>query len=162
MCYLSRGLFESHSQSQFEVFCYSYGPHDVTSDCGLRIRELCGHRFYDVSEGYSAKDIAELIRKHEIAISVDLMGLTTNALPEILAHKPSAIALSYLGYPGTTGLPFVDYTIIDPVVTPPHQVGSSFSEKVVYLPSSYQVNYYEESDPYCGGVLACKVELKRR
>ncbi len=47
--------------------------------------------------------------------------------------------MSYLGYPGTLGAPYIDYIIADKMVIPPDR-RSDFTEKVVYLPRSYQVN----------------------
>jgi predicted O-linked N-acetylglucosamine transferase (SPINDLY family) len=49
------------------------------------------------------------------------------------------VQVSYLGYPGTMGAPFIDYLVGDRLVTPqadaPH-----YSEKLVLMPGSYQVN----------------------
>ena len=56
-----------------------------------------------------------------------------------LALRPAPVQVSYLGYPGTTGAPFIDYLIGDSVVTPfDHAV--DYTEKLVLLPGSYQVN----------------------
>jgi predicted O-linked N-acetylglucosamine transferase (SPINDLY family) len=47
--------------------------------------------------------------------------------------------VSYLGYPGTLGAPYVDYLIADGHVLPAaHR--DFYTEKVVYLPDCYQVN----------------------
>jgi predicted O-linked N-acetylglucosamine transferase (SPINDLY family) len=47
--------------------------------------------------------------------------------------------VSYLGYPGTMAAPCIDYIIADEIVIPEaHR--SHFTEQVVYLPDSYQVN----------------------
>jgi len=45
----------------------------------------------------------------------------------------------YLGYPGTLGSSVVDYMLVDPVVVPPGRE-QHFTEALVYLPGSYQVN----------------------
>jgi predicted O-linked N-acetylglucosamine transferase (SPINDLY family) len=45
--------------------------------------------------------------------------------------------VNYLGYPGTLGLPAVDYAIVDPVVAPD---ASAFTEALVYMPECYQIN----------------------
>jgi predicted O-linked N-acetylglucosamine transferase (SPINDLY family) len=47
--------------------------------------------------------------------------------------------VNYLGYPGTMGAQFIDYIIADHTVIPAaHR--DFYSEKIVYLPGSYQVN----------------------
>jgi predicted O-linked N-acetylglucosamine transferase (SPINDLY family) len=55
------------------------------------------------------------------------------------SYRCAPIQVGYLGYPGTTGAGYMDYLIADEVIVPPsHQIG--YSEKIVYLPNSYQVN----------------------
>jgi protein O-GlcNAc transferase len=49
--------------------------------------------------------------------------------------------VAYLIYPGTSGAPFLDYIIADRHVLPAEHA-PGYTEKVVYMPHSYQVNYY--------------------
>ncbi|MGY8790552.1 MAG: O-linked N-acetylglucosamine transferase, SPINDLY family protein [Pseudomonadales bacterium] len=57
----------------------------------------------------------------------------------MFAYRAAPIQISYLGYPGTMGADFIDYIIADKVVIPPiHQ--TSYSESIIHLPYSYQVN----------------------
>jgi predicted O-linked N-acetylglucosamine transferase (SPINDLY family) len=51
----------------------------------------------------------------------------------------SPIQVGYLGYPGTIGAPFLDYIIADPVLIP-EESQDFYTEKIIYLPNSYQVN----------------------
>jgi predicted O-linked N-acetylglucosamine transferase (SPINDLY family) len=74
-----------------------------------------------------------------VDIAIDLKGHTPDARPGILAHRPAPLQVSYLGYPGTTGAPFLDYLIADATVIPAGEE-RFFSEQVVRLPHSYQVN----------------------
>ena len=60
---------------------------------------------------------------------------------EILAYRPAPIQVNYLGYPGTTGAEFIDYIIVDPFLVPP-AMAPFFSEKLVYIPVSYQPNMH--------------------
>jgi predicted O-linked N-acetylglucosamine transferase (SPINDLY family) len=47
--------------------------------------------------------------------------------------------VSYLGYPGTMGAEYIDYIIADRTLVPVESQ-AYYSEMVVYLPNSYQVN----------------------
>ena len=47
--------------------------------------------------------------------------------------------VTYPGYPGTLGVPYIDYIIADRIVIP-EEHRPYYSEKVVYLPYSYQPN----------------------
>lgn len=55
---------------------------------------------------------------------------------DIFALRPAAVAVSYMGFPGTMGsVEMVDYILADGVVVP-HDLRHFYSEKVSYLLSS--------------------------
>jgi len=75
----------------------------------------------------------------KVDIAVDLNGHTDGGRLGILAYRPVPIQVTYLGFPGTTGANFIDYIIADPIVLPfDHQ--PYYTENIVHLPDSYQVN----------------------
>ena len=75
----------------------------------------------------------------EIDIAVDLKGFTKESRSNIFAEGSAPIQVNYLGYPGTMAAKYMDYIIADHTLIPEsHQ--RYYSEKVVYLPNSYQVN----------------------
>jgi predicted O-linked N-acetylglucosamine transferase (SPINDLY family) len=57
----------------------------------------------------------------------------------VLAHRPAAIQLNYLGYPGTLGAVYIDYIFADATVIPEDQ-DAFYAEQVVRLPGTYQIN----------------------
>ena len=83
--------------------------------------------------------IAQLIREQEIDIAVDLNGFTYGSRTDIFAARPAPIQINYLGYPGTMGASYIDYIIADQIVVPNHQQ-EFYSEKIVYMPNSFQAN----------------------
>jgi protein O-GlcNAc transferase len=134
--HLMAELFECHDRGRFEVFAYSYGPDDNSP---MRARlDRAFDRFVDV-RALSHREAAELIHADKIDILVDLKGYTHQARPVISAHRPAPVQVSYLGYPATMGADFIDYIIVDPFVVPASQQ-AFFSERLVHLPGSYQVN----------------------
>lgn len=133
--FLTAELFERHDRNRFTVFGYSCGPDDGSS-CRARIRAGVDS-FIDI-QGLSDLAAAEAIRADDIDILVDLTGHTNLSRTQILAYRPAPVQVNWLGYPGTLGENFVDYILADRVVIPQeHQ--EFFSEKVVYLPHTYQV-----------------------
>lgn len=134
--YLMAELFELHNRDRFEVFAYSYSTtaQDAMRD---RIFRACDH-FTDISN-LSDTNAAAKISADQIDILVDLKGHTEGARLGILTHKPAPIQVHYLGYPGTTGATFVDYLIADPILIRPGEE-SAYTEKIVRLPDTYQVN----------------------
>ena len=132
---LAAELFECHARSQFELTAFALGP-DVRDEMRGRV-ERAFDRFIPAFDK-DDEQIAALARSLEIDIAVDLGGYTQYARPLIFAHRAAPIQMSYLGYLGTMGAPFMDYLIADEVIVPPGQ-RRLYTEKIAYLPS-YQVN----------------------
>ncbi len=130
------GLFEQHDRSRFEVTGVSFGP-DQDSPMRQRIKGVFEH-FVDVRDK-SDQEIAELVRRLEIDIAVDLTGFTLNNRLNVFARRPAPIQVNYLGYPGTLGASYIDYILADPTIIPEDQC-AFYDERVVWLPESYQVN----------------------
>ena len=129
-------VFEVHNKNDFEVFAYSFGP---TQNDKMRSRfKNAVDFFYDVKD-LSDREIALLAQKDELDIAIDLKGYTTNSRSGIFAYGAAPIQISYLGYPGTSGAPFIDYIIADKVIIP-KQNKLFYSEEIIYLPNSYQAN----------------------
>jgi protein O-GlcNAc transferase len=136
VAYLVAEVLELHDRNQFEVFAYSYGPDDG-SDMRKRMATACEH-FIDVARDPDDL-IAARIRSDELDILVDLKGYTMGARPSILARRPCAIQINWLGYPGTMGADFMDYLIADSFIVPEAQE-SAYAERVLRMPHCYQPN----------------------
>jgi protein O-GlcNAc transferase len=134
--HLTAELFELHDKSRFETHAISLGP-DRNDEWRTRLRKAFT-RFHDV-RNHSDRDVAALLRNLEIDIAVDLKGHTSGSRPGILAFRPAPIQVNYLGYPGTMGADFIDYVLADRLVIPDEQ-HPFYTEKVVYLPDTYQPN----------------------
>lgn len=130
---LALGLFEAHDRSRFHVTGISIGPND-RSDMRKRI-EAAFDEFKDW-QGLADDEIAGEIRARNIDILVDLTGYTGGARTGILAKRPAPLQVSYLGYPATMGVDYVDYIIGDATVLPPAS-WPHYAEKVVSLPDSF-------------------------
>ncbi|MFQ5507731.1 MAG: tetratricopeptide repeat protein [Leptospirillia bacterium] len=133
---LTAELFERHDRARFRVFGYSYGQDDGSP---LRARlEKAFDRFTDLRAASFAQAV-EKIRADGVDILVDLAGHTKNARTGILARRAAPVQVNYLGYPGTMGANFMDYIVADDFVVPTGQQ-PFFSERLVHLPHSFQVN----------------------
>ena len=134
--YLIAEVLETHDRTQFEVTAYSFGPEDGSAQ-RTRLKTACEH-FVDLA--WDPDDIAaQRLADDGLDILVDLKGYTLGARPGLLARRPCAIQINWLGYPGTMGAPFMDYLIADPVLIPPGEEDSC-SERVLRLPHCYQPN----------------------
>ena len=130
--WLTEDLYARHDRSRFDVFAYA-----LTAGDGSRVRDRIAADvdvFRDVS-GDSPSAIAAQIRADAVDVLVDLTGYTLEARPEVFAMRPAPINVAYLGYPGTSGAPFIDYVIIDRVTAPP-PAERHFTERLVFLPDT--------------------------
>ena len=128
-------LIERHDRSRFEVTAFSFGPD--TGDAMRRRLVGAFDRFIDV-RGSTDADIVATARRLGVDIAVDLGGFTDDARPGIFARRAAPLQVSYLGYLGTLGAPYMDYLIADATLVPAAARGF-YAEKLLYLPS-YQAN----------------------
>ncbi|TPQ26578.1 hypothetical protein C2U70_31515 [Bradyrhizobium guangdongense] len=131
---LMAGLFEAHDRTRFDVSAISYEPDD-RSEMRNRLKAAF-ERFEDVSQ-LADEDVVKLIRQLDIEVLVDLGGFTAGARPKILARRAAPIQVNYLGFPGTMGASYIDYIVADRIVIPEEEQ-KYYTEKVIYLPDSYQ------------------------
>lgn len=134
--YLMAEMLESHDRERFELYAFSFGSQ--VEDLMQRRVASAFRQFIDVDRGGDA-EVAELSRRLEIDIAIDLKGLTADARPGLFAARCAPIQVSFLGYPGTMGAEFIDYIVADRVVLPA-DAQRYFIEKAVYLPGAYQPN----------------------
>jgi len=133
---LAAGLFEQHDRQHFEIVGFNFGraPRDEMTE-----RLAAAFDSFHEVRTQSDLQIAQLARECELDIAVDLKGYTLHQRPGIFAHRAAPLQVNYLGYPGTLGASFIDYIIADGTLIPPES-RVHYTEKVVSLPGSYQVN----------------------
>ena len=134
--HLIADLFRNHDRRRFEIFLYSWSNNDH-SPYRRKIESEVEH-FIDCHQ-MTDKELAERVAIDKIDILVDLVGHTTNRRLGLTARRPAPIQINYQGYPGTSGSPFIDYIIADPR-TAPNGTEDEFSEALIRLPITYQVN----------------------
>lgn len=129
-------LFECHNRECCTVYGFCWSREDGTE---FRRRVLNAMDHVIRIGSLDDRQAAESIRNHEIDILIDLHGLTAGARPEILAYRPAPLQLTYLGFPGPTGLPWIDYVIADRYLIP-EETTQYFTEKPLYIPHCFQVS----------------------
>jgi predicted O-linked N-acetylglucosamine transferase (SPINDLY family) len=134
--HLMAEFFERHDKTRFEVTAFSFGP--PKEDPWRQRLVKAFDRFIDVRD-LNDFQIARHARDLEIDIAVDLKGFTKDCRPGIFALRPAPVQINYLGYPGTMGADYIDYIVADPTLIP-ESSRRYYSEKVIYLPHTYQCN----------------------
>jgi predicted O-linked N-acetylglucosamine transferase (SPINDLY family) len=126
-------FFEAHDRSKFELYAYDFSPEDGTPH-QQRLRNAFDHRrpIHQLSD----ENVAALIKADEIDILIDLHGLSSGARPGIFARRPAPLQGTYLGFIGTTAMPWFDFVITDRQVTP-DTTTDYFKEAPLYVDGSF-------------------------
>jgi protein O-GlcNAc transferase len=134
--HLMRGLFPRHDRSRVEVVTLALDGDDG-SDYRRFVQEH-SDRFLALGEldGLTA---AKAIAEAGIDILVDINVHTRGNRLHVTALKPAPVTVNWLGLPGSSGAAFMDYALVDRIVTPPGSE-ADFCERVVVLPHCYQPN----------------------
>ena len=75
-----------------------------------------------------------IIRKNNINIIIDLMGLSSSDRLTLFKNRLAPIQVLWLGYNNTSGLNEMDYLIADPNLIKKNEV-KLYSEKILFLPN---------------------------
>jgi predicted O-linked N-acetylglucosamine transferase (SPINDLY family) len=122
-----------HLARDHRVSLHAYSNTSVEDAVTERMRKQF-ERWHHVF-GMKEDAITQLVKADEIDILIDLAGHTANNCLLTLARKPAPIQVSWIGYPGTTGLTAVDYFLADRYWVPSEQFRDQFTEQIVYLPA---------------------------
>ncbi|HEY9153774.1 MAG TPA: tetratricopeptide repeat protein, partial [Opitutaceae bacterium] len=126
-------LLSHHHRDRYEIFCYS---DDRRSDAVTsRLRGYSDH--WQNIAGKSTTEIAAMISADQLDMLIDL-GLHTaqNYLP-VFALRPAPRQVSWLGYPGTTGLAAMSERLSDPFLDPPGEHDGDYTETTLRLPHTF-------------------------
>jgi protein O-GlcNAc transferase len=126
-------LLANHDRENYEVFCYSdvHWPDETTK----KLQGLADH--WRDGRGKTDVEVAEVARRDQIDILVDLTLHAAGNRLLAFAQRPAPVQVTYLAYCGSSGLSAIDYRLTDPHLDPPGCDESSYSEKSVRLARTY-------------------------
>ncbi len=129
--YFLLGLLENLDRKKVRVIVFKTQLN--TDDYTGLVKSACDE-FVDI---FGMKDLeaARLIRRIGVHILFDLSGHTAyNRLP-LFALKPAPVQASWLGYFASTGVPGMDYLLVDKQGALP-EYAQECTEKLIYLPET--------------------------
>ena len=129
-------LFELHDRTKFEIIGFNVGS-KIEDELYKRVHKAFD-QFFNIGDKTDS-EIIDFSRLQNIDIAVDLKGYTKNNRFDIFKERCAPIQINYLGYPGTLGSECIDYIIADKILIP-KESQKYYSEKIIYLPDSFQVN----------------------
>jgi protein O-GlcNAc transferase len=131
VAYFARPIVEGLDRRQFLVHLYSTGgrPDNMT-----RRLQQAADVWRDHSRSTDAQ-LLEALRADQIDVLVELSGLTLGNRMAALRLRGAPVQVTYCGYPNTTGVPSIDYRIVDSLTDPLNGIGAEAMavEKLVRL-----------------------------
>ena len=130
-------------RSRFEVFLYFTG---VSYDDQTRLAQQRVEHWVETTT-LNDTQLAKRIDADGIDLLLDLAGHTGQQRMPLFAKRAAPVQATYLGYPGSTGVPNMDWVLGDDVVTP---MGSESlcSERIARLPGTVFCFAPEVDYPY--------------
>ena len=129
-------------RSRFEVFLYFTG--NAQDEQTALARSRVEH--WVEAASFNDVQLAKRIDNDRIDVMLDLSGHTSQNRMAMLAKRVAPVQLTYLGYPGSTGVPNIDAMLGDAVVTPPED-DALCTERVLRLPGTVFCYAPEEDYP---------------
>ena len=126
-------FLEAHDRSRFELYAYDFSPEDGTPHRD-RLKQAFDH--HRPIQQLADDQVVALIRADEIDILIDLHGLSSGARPGIFAARPAPLQGTYLGFIGTTAMPWFDFVVADRNVIPENTT-DFFKEPPLYVDGSF-------------------------
>ena len=129
-------LLKNHDHERFEIFVYAQvsQPDDSTQ----RFQKYADQ--WRITGNLDDPALADQIRQDKIDILVDLKLHTVGNRLLAMARKPAPVQVSWLGYPGTSGLDTIDWRLTDRFLEPQDgapTVAAASAERPAYLPDCF-------------------------
>jgi predicted O-linked N-acetylglucosamine transferase (SPINDLY family) len=123
-------VWRTLDRAQFELIAYDVQPAEDATSARLRAQ---ASRWRNAAALPDAQ-LEARIRADRIDILFDLSGHTAGGRLPVFARRPAPVQISWIGYPGTTGLSAIDYRLVDRIAAPPGRFDHLFTERLAYLP----------------------------
>jgi predicted O-linked N-acetylglucosamine transferase (SPINDLY family) len=132
VAYFMEPLLANHNRNRVESYCYADVAVPDTMTQHLQSR---AHQWRQtVNMPHEA--LFSGIRQDRVDILVDLCGHMGNNRLQMFARRPAPVQVSYLGYPTTTGVPAIDYRLVDTITDPPGEP-AYHTEELVRIPDVF-------------------------
>lgn len=121
-------VLKNYNKDKFEIYLYL---NNNNKDQYLNFLKESVDKIFEVSQ-LSDLETINLIRKNDIDIIFDLMGVTSANRIQLFKNRLAPIQISWLGYCNTTGLENMDYILSDPNLIYENEE-KFYSEKVIRM-----------------------------
>ncbi len=130
-------------RSKFELTMYFVGDSHDEQTALARTRT---EHWVEVG-ALNTTQLAKRIDADGIDVLLDMAGHTSQHRMQLFAQRAAPVQMTYLGYPGSTGVPNMDFILGDAVVTP-EGCERLYTEQVLRLPGTVFCYAPEDDYPY--------------
>jgi protein O-GlcNAc transferase len=113
--YFVRGLLENKDKKQVEYLVYATA---ARNDAVAQRIAAAADASRDMSRA-NDQQLLQQIRQDQLDILLELSGQTQGNRLMALRQRAAPVQVTYIGYPNTTGVPTIDYRIVDSLTDPP-------------------------------------------
>jgi len=122
-------LIANLDRARFEVHLFSLSNVNDNITRKIRVYAEGFHDLYKMSEA----DVVRAVRAQRCDVMIDLGGYTGASPLTYMVQRLAPKQLTWLGYPGTTGMPQIDYRVTD-WTADPEGFDHNYTEKLLRAP----------------------------
>lgn len=130
---LSVRLFENLRPHVIRACVFSTRPAEREDEISRRIAKVT--RWTSVF-ALSDASLIQFIKTAKVDILIDMDGHTGASRPGVFANRAAPVQAGWLGHPGATGIPAIDYLLTTEALAPPG-FDAFAHEKILRLPSTH-------------------------
>jgi predicted O-linked N-acetylglucosamine transferase (SPINDLY family) len=134
-----------HLAAHPQLSLHAYYNHAIQDSVTQRLKGYLPN--WNSVVGLTDDALSQKIQADGIDILIDLSGHSTLNRLQTFARKPAPVQLTWMGFPGTTGLQAMDYYLSDQFFLPSGQFDDQFTEKIVHLPASAAFQPHQDAPP---------------
>lgn len=131
--YFFLSLLKGEFSERFDVYCYS--DTDTEDDMSEAIKARVAN--WSDTKLVDDQRLSEQISNDGIDVLVDLAGYVGKLRMGVFARKPAPKQVTFIGYPHTTGLPEMDYRVVDQYTDPEGLTEETTVEQLLHAPMSF-------------------------
>lgn len=110
----------------------AYADHANPRDLFVQKAKRWPHDWKQIG-GKTDPDVARILLNDQLDVLIELNGWTLGQRLPLLAQRLAPLQIDYLGYPNTTGVPAIDFRIVDEITDPPGSEALA-TERLLRLP----------------------------